>query len=61
MKRLRHSLAGPITLEYSAFAVDAANGLSMVVFTPISPADARAIETLISRRNQAAVHSSISA
>jgi hypothetical protein len=54
VKRFRHSLAGPLTLEYSAFAVDGALGLSVVVFTPTSPADAQAIEVLISRRNQAA-------
>ena len=46
-KRLRHSLAGPITLEYSAFAVDGAEGLSMIVFTPLSAADTQAIEALL--------------
>jgi transcriptional regulator with XRE-family HTH domain len=41
---------GPLTLEYSAFAVDGAAGLSMVVYTPISAADVRAVETLIARK-----------
>lgn len=47
-KRLRHPIAGVLTLEYSAFAVDGADGLDMVVFTPVTPADARAIEQLLS-------------
>lgn len=54
LKRLRHPRVGPLALEYSAFAVDGADGLSMVVFTPSSPGDARAIEALLSRKDQAA-------
>jgi transcriptional regulator with XRE-family HTH domain len=53
-KRLLHPRVGPLTLEYSAFAVDGAPGLSMVVYTPASPADARAIEGLLLRRALAA-------
>lgn len=49
LKRLQHPIAGPITLEYSAFAVDGAEGLDMVIFTPATPADARAIALLLSR------------
>lgn len=48
LKRLRHPRAGLLTLEYSTFAVDGADGLSMVVFTPTSPADAQAIASLLS-------------
>jgi len=47
MKRLEHPLAGPLTLEYSTFAVDGADGLSMIVFTPASPADHSAIASLL--------------
>jgi hypothetical protein len=54
LKRLQHPLVGPLTLEYSTFAVDGADGLSMVVFTPTSPADAQAIEVLLSHTDQAA-------
>jgi hypothetical protein len=43
-----------LTLEYSTFAVDGADGLSMVVFTPASPADARAIASLLSDRSRTA-------
>ena len=50
LKRLQHPVAGPLTLEYSAFSVDGANGLTMVVFTPTSPADTRAIASLLRHR-----------
>jgi hypothetical protein len=48
LKRLQHPIAGLLTLEYSAFSVDGGDGLSMMVFTPASPADARAIDLLLS-------------
>jgi transcriptional regulator with XRE-family HTH domain len=51
-KRMRHSSAGPITLEYSAFAVDGADGLSMVVFTPQTSADVQAVESLLARESE---------
>jgi transcriptional regulator with XRE-family HTH domain len=54
LKRLRHPLAGPLALECSAFAVDGADGLRMIVFTPTSAADARAIQALVTRRDQTA-------
>jgi transcriptional regulator with XRE-family HTH domain len=53
-KRFQHAIAGPLTFEYSTFAVDGADGLSMVVFTPASPADARAIELLVADRSRTA-------
>ena len=34
VKRLRHPVLGPITLEYSAFAVDGRPDLSMLVYNP---------------------------
>ena len=53
-KRMNNPFVGPFTLEISAFAVDGADGLTMLVFTPVSAADARAIEALIARRAEAA-------
>ncbi len=50
VKRIHHPLVGFLTLEYSAFAVDGEDGLSMHVFTPASPADALAIATLVATR-----------
>jgi hypothetical protein len=52
VKRLEHPVAGRITLEYSAYSVDGADGLSMIVFTPTSPADVRAIEMLLAHKDQ---------
>lgn len=46
-KRLNHPTAGPLTLDYSTLAVDGTDGLSIVVFTPATPADAQAIERLL--------------
>ena len=49
-KRYEHPIAGPFTLEHASFKVEGADGLAMVVFTPVSAADIKAIETLIARR-----------
>ncbi|NYH16212.1 helix-turn-helix transcriptional regulator [Paraburkholderia bryophila] len=53
-KQMRHSVAGHLTLEYSAFPVAGADGLSMVVFTPVTPADVEAVKALVSRQAQLA-------
>jgi transcriptional regulator with XRE-family HTH domain len=50
-KRFLHPVAGPLLLEYSAFAVDGAGGLTMIVFNPATPADRQAIETLMAQAN----------
>ncbi len=41
VKHLRHPVLGPITFEYSAFAVDGRPDLGLVVYNPLSPADPR--------------------
>jgi hypothetical protein len=50
LKQLQHPLVGSFTLETLAFAVDGADGLSMVVFTPATAADVRAVEVLIANK-----------
>jgi len=50
LKRFDHPLAGPFSLETSAFAVDGADGLSMIVFSPLAAADVRAVEVLLAER-----------
>src|SRR5580700_10782562 len=46
VKHLRHPLLGPISFEYSAFAVDGRPDLNMVVYNPATPADAEKIRSL---------------
>ncbi len=50
-KTLRHPVAGPISLEFSNFAVDGRPDLGMVVYNPATPADADKITTLIAAKS----------
>ncbi|WP_394365144.1 MmyB family transcriptional regulator [Paraburkholderia kirstenboschensis] len=50
VKHLRHPIAGPIGFEYSAFAVDGRPDLGMVVYTPLTPDDARKVAELVKSR-----------
>ena len=47
VKQLRHPIAGPIAFEYSAFAVDGRPDLGMVIYTPLTSADAEKIRSLV--------------
>ncbi len=47
VKRLTHPEAGLLTFEYSAFAVDGADGLTMIVFTPATDVDAAKVESIL--------------
>jgi transcriptional regulator with XRE-family HTH domain len=47
VKHLRHPVLGPITLEYSSFAVDGRPDLQMIVYNPATPADQEQIRSLI--------------
>jgi transcriptional regulator with XRE-family HTH domain len=46
-KHVVHPVAGPIDLEYSAFAVDGRTDLGMVVYTPATPRDLARVKALI--------------
>jgi len=46
-KILQHPIAGPISMEYSAFAVDGQPDLGMVIYNPATPADADRIRSLL--------------
>jgi transcriptional regulator with XRE-family HTH domain len=45
VKHIRHPALGPISFEYSAFAVDGRPDLSMVVYNPATPEDAKKIRS----------------
>ena len=47
VKHLRHPVLGPISMEYSAFAVDGRPDLQMIVYTPATPADLEKVRPLI--------------
>jgi transcriptional regulator with XRE-family HTH domain len=46
-KVLQHPVAGPLWMEFSAFAVDGRPDLNMVIFNPATPADADKIRALL--------------
>ncbi len=48
LKRLERPTVGMISLETSAFAVDGADGLTMIVFTPAAQSDLQAVVRLLS-------------
>jgi len=50
LRRIQHPRAGLLTFEVSAFSVDSEVGLSMIIFTPVSPADAQGIASLLSNK-----------
>ncbi|UZE48947.1 helix-turn-helix transcriptional regulator [Rhodopseudomonas sp. P2A-2r] len=46
-KVLHHAIAGPLSMEFSSFAVDGRPDLNMVVYNPVTPADADKIRALL--------------
>jgi transcriptional regulator with XRE-family HTH domain len=50
VKQLRHPQLGPITLEYSAFAVDGRPDLSLIVYNPATAEDRALVESLVEHR-----------
>jgi transcriptional regulator with XRE-family HTH domain len=55
IKRLKHPVIGPITIEYSSFSVDGRPDLSMIVYNPATPEDAKRISSFVRPREPAAV------
>lgn len=47
VKRLRHKVAGPLSLEFSTFAVDGRPELAMIVYSPATTEDAARIRALV--------------
>jgi transcriptional regulator with XRE-family HTH domain len=47
VKVLHHPVAGPLSMEFSAFAVDGRPDLNMVIYNPATPADAGKIRALL--------------
>jgi transcriptional regulator with XRE-family HTH domain len=47
VKHIRHPVLGPLAFEYSAFTVDGRPDLTMVVYNPVTQADADKIRSLI--------------
>jgi transcriptional regulator with XRE-family HTH domain len=47
VKQIRHPVLGPISFEYSTFAVDGRPDLSLLVYNPASPSDAEKIAAMV--------------
>jgi transcriptional regulator with XRE-family HTH domain len=54
LKRIRHPTFGPLTFEYSAFAVDGRPDLSLVVYNPVDAGVLKKIETMLKSKNEGA-------
>ena len=51
-KTLHHPAIGPLQMEYSAFAVDGRPDLGMVVYNPLTKADADKVRALVKARRK---------
>lgn len=51
IKHIRHPALGPLAFEFSAFAVDGRTDLSLVVYNPATPEDARKIESVLAAQS----------
>jgi transcriptional regulator with XRE-family HTH domain len=50
VKHIKHPILGPISFEYSGFAIDGRPDLNMVVYNPATPEDAEKIRSLAERK-----------
>jgi len=57
VKHIRHPVLGPIAFEYSAFAVDGRLDLTMVVYNPVTRADAEKISSISATAHPSATES----
>jgi transcriptional regulator with XRE-family HTH domain len=48
VKHMRHPVLGEVAFEYSTFAVDGRTDLSLLVYNPATPEDARRVASLVS-------------
>jgi transcriptional regulator with XRE-family HTH domain len=55
IKQIHHPQFGPFLFEMSAFAVDGRTDLSMLVYNPATPADAKKIVGLLARQERKSV------
>lgn len=53
VRRIHHPVAGLLTLECSILQVESSDGLSVLVYTPATEKDARAIVSLLSKETKA--------
>jgi transcriptional regulator with XRE-family HTH domain len=47
VKHMRHPVLGPLAFEYSAFVVDGRQDLTMVIYNPVTSADAQKVSTSV--------------
>lgn len=52
-KHFRHEIAGDLMMEYSSFTVDGRPDLGLVIFTPLTDADAERVRLLLETRKNA--------
>ena len=52
-KVLHHPEVGPLSMEFSGFAVDGRPDLNMVVYNPATPADADKVRSLVRAQGKA--------
>jgi len=52
VKHLKHPVLGPISFEFSSFAVDGRPDLSMIVYNPATSVDAEKIGLLVEEKER---------